>query len=327
MENFRAIEFHKERDFSNKLNATFEFIKQNFLPLSKSILFIAGPPVLIGSAMLGNFFGSMFTLGLGAGSNPALAENFFTSANFWLQLGLMFLFLLISGIVSISAINNYILLYGEKKSNKIEVAEVWERVKETFWMYFGTMIFFTLLIIAAYVLMILPVIVLGAISPFLIFFGFIAIVGGFFYLLISSSLTFFVRAYEKNGFFEAITRSFKLVQGKWWSTFGLLFILYLIVSTVSYIFILPWYITTVVGAMHTIETGSFEEPTMQSQIFATLSFMLYYLAQTILYTLPNVGIAFQYFNLVELKEAKGLMQKIDTLGKPDAGHQRPEEHF
>jgi hypothetical protein len=42
---------------------------------------------------------------------------------------------------------------------------------------------------------------------------------------------------------------------------------------------------------------------------------LYYLAQMILGALPNIGIAFQYFNLVEMKEAKGLLGKINTLGQ------------
>jgi hypothetical protein len=326
MENFNTIEFHKKRDFSKKLNATFEFIKQNFRPLCKSILMIAGPPVLIGSAFMGSFIGQFFSSSFMGQANPELLENYFLSTNFWLQLALMFVFLLLSGVVTISTINNYLLLYGEKKSNKIEVGEVWERVRNTFWMYLSTMVFFTLLIIAAYILMILPVAILGSVSPFLIFFGFLGVVGVFVYLLFSTSLTFFIRAYERKGFFEALTRSFKLVRGKWWSTFGLIMILYLVAGTLSYIFIIPWYVMTIVGALHNVSSGSFEEPTVQNQLVTTLFFTLYYMAQMVLYSLPNVGVAFQYFNLVELKEAKGLLQQIETLGEAPTAN-RPEEHF
>jgi hypothetical protein len=46
-----------------------------------------------------------------------------------------------------------------------------------------------------------------------------------------------------------------------------------------------------------------------------------------LYALPNVGIAFQYFNLVELREAKGLMEKINSMGQESNTSNRPEEHF
>jgi hypothetical protein len=51
-----------------------------------------------------------------------------------------------------------------------------------------------------------------------------------------------------------------------------------------------------------------------------------YIVQMLLYTLPNLGIAFQYFNLVELKEAKGLMDKIDSMGSV-ASSEKGEEHY
>jgi hypothetical protein len=62
------------------------------------------------------------------------------------------------------------------------------------------------------------------------------------YLIVSVSLTYIVRAYEKKGFFDAIGRSFRLVRDKWWSTFGLIFVLYIVMMTISYIFLIPWYV-------------------------------------------------------------------------------------
>jgi hypothetical protein len=56
-------------------------------------------------------------------------------------------------------------------------------------------------------------------------------------------------------------------------------------------------------------------------------FVLYYMIQMVLATLPNIGIAFQYFNLVELKEAKGLINKIDTLGETPASTHESEEQY
>lgn len=46
----------------------------------------------------------------------------------------------------------------------------------------------------------------------------------------------------------------------------------------------------------------------------------------LLYSLPNLGIAFQYFNLVELKEARGLMDKIESMGK-ETPLTKSEEHY
>lgn len=330
MKIFTPIEFHKARDFSKKVNDTFEFLRQNFKPLIKSILFIAGPPVLMGSLLIGSFIGDFFNLTQSSFNNPGSSEmtgNYFLSVNFWLQLILAAVFLLISGVASISSINNYILLYGEKKSNQIEVSEVWNRVKETFWMYLGTMVFFTILFLLGYMLMLVPVILLSTISPWLLVLSVIGVIIVLFYLLFGASLTFFIRAYEKIGFFSAISRSFYLVKGKWWSTFGLIMVLSMIVSTMSYLFIMPWYIATIVSTLHNTSTNVFQEPSLNWKVLTILSFTLYYLAQIVLYSIPNVGIALQYFNLLELKEAKGLLDDIETLGVPSEQTPKREEEF
>lgn len=328
MENFKAIELHKTRDFGNKMNVTFEFVKQNFKALTKSILFIAGPPILVASMLIGSFIGDFFNLAtLGTSGDPELLQQYFMSVNFWLQLVLIFVFFLVSGVTTIATINNYILLYSEKRSNKIEVNEVWERVRATFWMYLGTMFLFSLLAIVVYALMFLPVILLAAISPWLIFFGVIFLIVGFFYILVGSSLVFIVRAYEKISFFGAIMRSFRLVQGKWWSTFGLITVLYLIVGTVAYLFLIPWYAITLTSTLHNLSASTVQEPSSGYQLMTMFFFTLYYLVQMILYSLPNVGIAFQYFNLVERKEARGLMDQIDSIGHTPATSNSADEHY
>jgi hypothetical protein len=326
MENFQVIELQRQRDFGRKVNATFEFIKQNFGPLFKSILIIAGPPVLIGSLLLGSFFAELMGMSQMSVNDPLGYQNYLSGGSFWLKLSMMFVFVLISGMITIATINNYIILYGEKRTNKIEVSEVWERVRETFWMYTATMILFALLFVVVYAVLLIPVFVLGAISPVLIFFGVLITILGLFYLFISVSLTFIIRAYEKKGFFEALARSFKLVQNKWWSTFGLIFILYMIMMVISYIPIIPLYAILIVNAVHNVNATSVDTPSSSMQIWITVFFAFYYLLQMILNTLPNVGIAFQYFNLVELKEAKGLMNDIADFGKPQDAI-RPEENF
>lgn len=329
MQTFVPIEFHRARDFSKKLNVTFEFLKQNFKSLTKSILFISGPPILMGSLLMGSFVAEIFNLaqlGIDSPDSGESLETFFTSANFWLKMIFGFLFILISGVSSLSVINNYILLYGEKQSNQIEVNEVWTKVKQTFWMYLGTTILFAFLIMAVYLILLLPMFLLSAISPFLVGFGVIGMIVGIIYFFFGASFTFFIRAYEKKGFIDAIRRSFYLVHGKWWSTFGLLFILTLIVSTISYLFIIPWYIMTVVSALHDTTGNPFADPSNSWKVITLLSFTLYYLAQMVLYSLPNIGIAFQYFNLVELKEARGLMSEIESLGT-DSNSDSREEHY
>jgi len=327
MEDFRVIEFQRERDFSRKLNATFEFIKQNFKPLGKSIIMIAGPPVLVGSIMAGSFMGEFFNLGQLGQTNPDALSEYFLSVNFWTQMLLMFVFLTTSFVVAIATINCYLVIYDEKKTNQIPVGEVWDRVRNAFWPYLGTSVLFFFAFIIAYIILLIPVFILTEISMVFLFFGIILIVGGMLYLVFSSSLTYFIQLYEKKNFFDAMARSFRLVSGKWWSTFGLIMILYVIMMTVSYIFIIPYYVVIFIESFHAASTGGTPEFSSSFKIWTVVFFTLYYMAQMLMYALPNVGIAFQYFNLVELKEAKGLMSQIENIGQSPATENRPEEHF
>lgn len=330
MEEFKAIQFQRTRDFSQKMNATFEFIRQNFKPLGKAIFYIAGPSVLVGSLLIGSFMGELLTLTQSlqySSGNPDAAGDYFLSVNFWMQFVLMMVLLFISFILTIATINCYLILYDEKKTNQIDVTEVWDRVRTTIWTYLGTSLLFFLILVLAYIILLIPIVVLGAISGFLVFFGVLIFIGGLLYVIFSASLTYFIQSYEKKNFVAAIIRSFQLVNnGKWWSTFGLIIVLQLIMGVSSYIFLIPYYVILFTSSLHSASSGTPFEFSESMKIWTMVFFTLYYMAQMLLYSLPNIGIAFQYFNLVELKEARGLMQDIESLGqsKPDT---RPEEHY
>jgi hypothetical protein len=315
MEPFNAIHLQRARDFSSKLNATFVFAKQNARGLFKSIVYIAGPPVLVVSMLLSSFVGEFMKLMLGAARNPGDLTAYFSTTNFWLQMILMFVFMIVSYVAIIATTNNYIILYDEKKTNEIEVHEVWERVRETLGMYFVTMLLFGVLFMGAYLLVLIPIFVLGAISPFLVFFGVLFAIIAIIYAAVGSSLVFAIRAFEKKGFVGAIRRSFYLVQGKWWSTFGLVFILSLLVGVISYVFSIPASIIQGVTTLHDVKSGQFNQSGGTAGTIVFILNSLAYICQLLLYLLPTIGVAFQYFNLVELKEAKGLMKDLSTLGQ------------
>lgn len=333
MENFNVIEFHQARDFSKKMNVTFEFIRQNFKGLGKSILFIAGPSVLIASLLIGSFMGDIMKLTQSSALNPGnteLMQDFFLSVTFWLQMILMFVFFLLSTVMSLATINNYIILYGEKRTNKIEVHEVWERVRDTFWMYLGSAILYGIMAMVMYFVLLMPIILLADSGmPWLLVLFIPLLLGGMMYLFFGSILTFFIRGYEKIGFFQAVGRSLRLVSGKWWSTFGLFFILYLVMYFASIVFMIPFYVVNFISMLHQVETGSAGQVSSTMQIVMVISFTLYYMAQLLLSSLPNIGLAFQYFNLVELKESKGLLTQIETLGQtpsPPAAASEEEQY-
>jgi hypothetical protein len=314
MQNFQQIEYHQTRDFSRKMNATFEFIKQNWKSLGKATLFIAGPPVLIASLMMGSSYGQIFSSSL---RDPDAVLEIFMSPMFWLQMLLGMILFLLATVMSLATINSYIILYEELRTNEIPVALVWERVRKTFWIYFGTIVFFFLIYIALCLVIAIPIGILSAVAPTTVMFsafGIIALMIAFVYLIFSFSLTFIIRAYEGLGFFDAIKRSFNLVKGKWWSTFGLILILSMIMGFISYIPLFPVYVIMGITTLHNVSSDPTANPMEGFSSVMPILLALYYTLQLLLSALPNIGIAFQYFNLVERKEARGLMSSIDSFG-------------
>lgn len=314
MEKFTPIEFQQARDFSKKLNTTFEFIRQNFKSLGKSLLYISGPVVLIGSLLTGSLYSGYLNSIAGASQDPNSVFDFITSTQTWAEGAAAVLFIFMSGIVIVSVVYNYMLEYNARKDNRIEVDAVWNRVKQTFPQYVATFFLFFGMVILAYVLIVLLIAGTARLSiGFAVFTGFITIIL-LIYAIIPLSLVFAVRAFEKVHFLKAVERCFELTSGKWWSTFGLLVIVGLVQSMLASVFFIPWYINFIINMMHNFGRGGVYEPSAVSQLINNVFLTLYFLSSFLLYALPLIALAFQYFNLVELKESRGLMSRIEQMG-------------
>lgn len=322
MEEFKPIEFHRTRDFGSKVSTTFEFFKQNFKPLVKSLLAIAGPAVLIGSIFLGMFMSDFMSQAMNMQQNPEERLRYFSSGAFWLRMSMIYVFLFVSYTVTLATINGYADLYYRKKSNDISLSEVWEVVSVLMWKYLGSLLLILICSFAYMFIVVAVAIVLKMASTGLMVLWILAAVVGFIYVVVGGGLLFFIQAHEGLGFFEAAGRSLSLVRGKWWSTFGIAFVMSLIGGVISYLFIIPYYIVIFVSSLHAVQGGKPEFS--ESMTTATYAFFtLYYMAQMLLQTLPQLGLVFQYFNLVERREAKGLIGDIDQFGT-DRGNQRTE---
>ena len=129
------------------------------------------------------------------------------------------------------------------------------------------------------------------------------------YVSVALMIIYIVGLIEDKGFFDSMSRSFYLVKNKWWLTFGLLIVLSLIQGFLGFLFQVPQYIAMFVIAFNSVDgngTDSFTEIILiVTTIISTLNF--------IFYAISLVGIAFHYFSLVEQKEAKGLLDKIDSI--------------
>jgi hypothetical protein len=335
MENFTLIEYQKERDFSQKMSVVFEFVRQNFKSLSRCLLFIAGPPVAIGAIFINDFFNrilgfSKASRGNAYGAGMESIEEYFTSMTFLLQVIGMMAFLWIGGVITIACVYGYMQLYREKSSNQIEVSEVWGYVRKNFGRFFGTVTAYFFLSIITFTILSIPLMlvmgVAATVSPFLTIFFLLAFYAGAGLLGVNLSMIFIIRAVEPVSFFDGIQRLVYLVRDKMWSTFGVGALNTLIQSVVSGVFLIPWYVILVLSFLHEVDGAEFQEPSAVWNAVASVFFVLYFICNIMLYALPLLGLAFQYYNLVELKEARGLLTNLESFGETTAPKQT-NEHY
>ena len=294
----QKIQLRKLRDFSAKMNATFEFIRLNFLPLLKSIVYLAGPLIILAGIAGGYYQKYAFNITEIFGQEYALSEDFL------LSLGSLLIFSTLATVMAVTVVNIYVKLYLEKEEGAIEVGEVWAGVKANYFKVLAASVLVFLITTLATLFFIIPGIYVGVIL----------------------SLVFTVVIIENVSPFEALGRCFELIKEKWWSTFGLIIVTGIIRGVLAFIFAVPMSLLAFFNIYHTASgEGYFEEPVWYETLLI-LSSIIATAGELVLYAIPLLALIFQYFNLVERKEAAGLMQQIETMEQTEKSKDDQEDY-
>lgn len=286
----KKIRLYKTRGFSEKLNATIEFIRQNVQPLGKSIIYILGPLAILNGLLMTQYFNFMFE-----NMNPEKVQEMQDPLSLIFNptyFGLIILSV-IAGLMNFSVVTNYMRLYDSKYPEPITVTEVLNISWRDVFPLLGLMIIVGIILMVGFVLFIIPGI----------------------YLMVVLSLSIPALFFERKGIIESMGRSFRIIKGKWWSTFGIGFIAYLVAQAIAVLFVLPFYVFYFIGIFTMVEETGFSADTSAwwFQLGMTLSVMFMLLGGFITQCIPIIAINFQFFNLVERQESVGLIQEIEQL--------------
>ena len=286
----QKIVYYKVRNFSQKLNATIEYLRQNYKSLGKAILYIMGPLAIINGLLFAQYI-NFFFVNMNA-MEPVDVQNPFAFIFNPTYVGFIILSSF-AALLNFAVIFNFMKIYDRKFPEEIMVSEIlnasWKDL--------------------------LPLFIMGLFVTIMIMVGFFALIIPGIFLMITLSLSIPILFFEQKGVFDAIGKSFKLIRGKWWSTFGLLFVASILMYAVSMIFILPFYVFYFLSIFTLVEeTGvSADMHAWWFQGGMTLSVMFMMLGSFLTYSIPMVALSFQYFNLVERQESVGLMNEIEQL--------------
>jgi len=319
MTSSRPIDIRKQRSFSDVLNVTFQFIKQVFKPLAKALLFICGPVMLLVSVSTGT---AQFKI-LFASLDP---ETLATNTEAFGEIAFAYV-LIIIGSIALSGLGAAVIfgavrLYEQEGPGAVTFEALWDVTKTTFWRMLGTVVFIAVLMFAIYIALLVPVVivvgalvalvggagaVLGGIIGIFAVLGIVVLLLG---LLVLFTLLLPIRMNEEVGVFAALGRCRALLKGQLWPSLGILLVVWIIYTALGTVLSLPPIIMAFVAGLHTVSEA---EPSGLVAAGLTVVTVVAGLASLLLYTIPLVAAALQYYNLVERKERAGLSARVAAM--------------
>ncbi len=289
------IELSKTRDFGEIISDSFLFIRENLKPLLTCFFTFCGffmlATIVLSYLEQTKMLGAMNTLGGDPNSFDTQTGPF---AVFSRLLGVEYLFLIffmfLNWTTMVVTVISYMAVYKAKGNIPPTTVEVWGYIKYYFFKIMGTIILTGISTALGFVCCILPGIwlypILALIVPIIII--------------------------ENTSFGYAFSQSFRIIKENWWATFGALFVIGLIASILVSVIVMPF------GAANILTT--FLHPNKGIHLNPTLTFISSVVNEIghVFYILPLVTLTLCYFNLTELKDATGLMDRINKLGNNDA---------
>lgn len=321
--NERKIYYKKVRDLGQVFSATFGFIRQNFKPLYGSLLFYAGPFLLIAATISAYMFGSSLNMGRIFRGN--------LNAFYGDLIGSYFISMLVSliGVTIYNVVLNRNLIENEKL-NQGEPLTL-KHATINFWPDFGRILLntFLLVLVMIFVVVIIALVFTGifslvggsagsgggvAVALFLI----LAILAAF--LILGPIIAFvplaslFVCQRDRLFLFPAMGKVFGYMKNNFWNTWivsflgGLTFIVLVYIAQIP-LFIIS-FMTTFSRMKSTVGYGMQDDSTPLILVIVTVLSSLLAYGVMVIY---HLMIVYQYTNLEEKKEGLSIIDKINQI--------------
>jgi hypothetical protein len=313
MENQKPkIEFYRQRTFSEKLNATFDFIRENWKPLLKYTFYLIMPICLVQTFAMNTFISRYFDLVMSMSSGSSHFGN--STYGFVANYGILLFCVLIGSAVLSGLVYAMMQTYATRadRLQNLTLDDIKDRLIINAWKCLRISFF----LIFIYILIIAFAGLLAALVSIYSLIVTIPILIIFILCLIPLMTLTPVYTFERDiSFSDAVKKAWKLGTTTLGGMLGLIIVLYIIASVIQTVTMLPWYITILVGSMMSLMT---ESVINQSVIY---KFALYILGLIQSYgayvssIIGVIGLAFQYFHAREKVEGVTIESKISNFNE------------
>ena len=283
------LNFNEHREFGELISTPFSFFFKNFKAIIFPMLKYAGPIIVIGMIFL-SFAITNLVENMEDVAFEGISLYYF---NYTLISGLLLGF---GYVMAVAIIYSYAVLYEENDGNNFSENDV----KELAFSVYLNLLFAQI------------------IKVILIVLGLFAIIIGAIYVSIAVSYVDFIIVKERTNSFDAIKKSFGVVRGNWWKTFGLLFIIQIILSFALQILYVP--VVMLTASMGFVGVGG-DSLSWVLLIVMTVASILSVLA----YSIPNIAVVYLYFSINTSQKNPDLINRINNIsGTTTKGYEYDE---
>ena len=314
--NFQKIELYKERLFSDKFSATFDFVKENWRTVLRFMAYLILPVCMVQSLGMDAIFNEAFTAGLNSGAGDNFSDTMIV--RLLASYGVYIVCILVGTVLITALIFGLMKVYDERKNRLagLTMAEF----KPTLWRFIKRSIVLMLAMIpvaivigavivgiAALLMLIDPVVMSLMILP--IYFVAIALL-----LPLSLSSPMYLLN-ENTSVYGAIVKAFRYGFRTWGGLFGIMFVVGMIVQVVMTIAMMPYLVVVIIkgvmAASDTPSTGFMATVGLQalSYVLCIIQAFGMYLSYAIMY----VAIGYHYGHVMERYEGVSVKRGVDDF--------------
>ena len=301
------IAMYVKRPFGEKLNASFDFLKENWKLLLKFVTYLLLPLCLVQALSLNGLMGG--ALEMSAGANDMVVPSSLVAIGSYY--GLYMLLCIIGTVMLTSLVYALIRVYNEREERLQGMTLSMLRP-----LLFRNMKRLLLMVVACVILVLLVggiVGVLVALSPFTLFLT----VPFMFAFLVPLALLAPVYLFEDITLMGAFKKTFRLGFATWGGVFLISIVMGFIANVLQGVTMMPWYIATVVKYFFAVSDVGGSEVTVS----AGYNFFLYLLAiiqafgTYLAMIFSIVGLAYQYGHASEVVDSITVESDIDNFDK------------
>lgn len=283
--------FAQIRNNAETINATFSFVRLHRKVLLKSVMLRAFPLLLFSNIIYVWLF--------------VFPDSSIQSARIF-QILLWIAVLFMGQSILVAVVHGLARLANQYPPGDFDEADVWEEAKSLFGSVVGTNLGLCLILVFGVGGLILVVARIPVVGPLILF-------GLLFIAVVSWCLYYPARFLEGSSFSEAFTLSRYLVSGHWWTTAGLLFVWWLLLTMMTFLFSATSTIVDVLAMGYfPVDVVANDSLYLTVQAISTLISMSLW---SLLHTLPMLGLIFHFYNQLERKDGAGLTELAETIGE------------